>query len=116
MLAQRIPATVSYRLGSHMASLIKRVVPKLCPGNFDSAKPDETLFLPVLFERLPDWSHSEMLEVLHSEFFFAHALTIVAVEMLILKLGRESPTPRDGLIVVSFLNSLLDCFEKLLHT
>ncbi len=77
----------------------------------------DTLFLPTLFERSPHWVHREQEgfpeEAVQDDFFFAHALAICAVEVVMLRARPGPLEPKDGIIVVGFRNSVLDAFETL---
>ena len=128
-VVQKFKASGTRRLGPTMVKVIHAVLPGHFPELVSEKDPsNDTLFLPVLFENLTGWVHrenhgcspgpddsdnddSEKPEADREPLFFSHACAVVALELVCVRQRTSPVTPADGVIIIAFLNSVLDSFQ-----
>ena len=107
----------SWRLGRTMCRVISAVLPEC--KLLESARPDngDTLFLPILFKSLDGWEYGYGAdpEVARNRFIFSHVMSVISLEIFLAVTCPTSSASR-GIVVVSFLNELLDGLENYLYS
>ena len=107
----------SWRLGRTMCRVISAVLPEC--KLLESARPEngDTLFLPILFKSLDGWEYGYGAdpEVARNRFIFSHVMSVISLEIVLAVTCPPSSASR-GIVVVSFLNELLDGLENYLYS
>ena len=107
---QNIDAVETLRLGWSMVKTLQFIF----PGTFDqmhTSKAEDTLFLPILFERSSRWvAMNKRGEAEHDQSYFAHVMFVAAVEV-VLAVHHNNQTPMRTVVINSFLSRPLAYLE-----
>ena len=110
---QQMPILETIRLGKTGIEMLQKMWPDKHQG-LVSGRPDDqdTLYLPVIFNRLEDWYYDHDTEqIIASETIASHVSVILAVELFHLSLN---PRPdKKGILVISILKSFLTAAERI---
>ena len=115
-----LPVMDTYRLGPSMVNVIRKVFPALQQMN--SSRTKDTSFLPVLLDRSWDWTYhrkpgddNDNQEVARDKHYFSVLLTITSIELAIQWFSRDTTDLRDGFVIMSPWNILLDNVKIFLY-
>ena len=109
----------TWRLGRTMVRNVIKILPGCSAMVSADERAGDTLFLPILFAGLRDWVYADLsddAEVSRSQLFFAHALSVVALEVVLALRHRKRGDAFSGVLVISCLNNPLDALELYFST
>ena len=104
----------TWRLGKTMVRVLSQILPGTSDMVTADGRPDDTLFLPIVFDGLNDWVYADNsadAEIYRSQLFFAHALCVIALEVVLAVCHPKKGDATSGVLVISCLNNPLDALE-----